>query len=388
MAAKRKPKRPAKPRRRTRPWAFLTRAGFESELVSELDSRTNPETIADGLVVAGARPRTEGQWEALAFAHQAMETEGKPVSAHPELIADALHKEISGLYPRQRPVPWTIQVVCPDSKLTKDPRRPVAKSIDEAIAEALDARLPRAVANAYVDDPLEAERLAQVWIVDPETVVTGFTHVHDSLSRYPGGRPPTSKARNAVSKSAVKLEEAFQWLNLTPSKGETVVDLGAAPGGWTSVLLKEKARVIAVDRQTLKIELPKRRAAFIQGNAFHYAPPETVDWVFVDLAQRPLDVAKLVAKWGRHVWARQVVVSFKLPMKSKAETLHRLISVIQSGGWCDVQARQLYHDKNEVTVFAWLDPKIAIQGRKASFNEMKKSRDETPKPKGRRRRRR
>lgn len=388
MANARKPKPTAKPRRRTKPWAFLARAGFETELAQELDLATNPEMIAEGLVVAAARPRHEGQWNALAFAHQAMETDGKPVAAHIEMVADALNKHILVFYPRERPVPWTIQVVCPDSKLSADPRRAVAKAIDESIAEALDARLSRDIANAYVDDPLEAERIAQVWVVDPETVVTGFTHIHDCLSIHPGGRPPRDETENEVSKSSVKLKEAFAWLNLSPSKGETVVDLGAAPGGWTSVLLKEKTRVIAVDRNPLKIELPKRRAVFIEHNAFFYAPPETVDWVFVDLAQRPLDVAKLVAKWGRHVWARQVLVSFKLPMKSKAATLKELIKTIESGGWRDVQARQLYHDKNEVTVFAWLDPKIAIQGRKASFKEMKAKRDSGPRKTGQRRKRR
>jgi 23S rRNA (cytidine2498-2'-O)-methyltransferase len=380
-------KRTTKPRRRTRPWAFLTRAGFEKELLVELGDQVNPQIAGPGIVVAAARPRQDAQWGALAFAHQAMETDGKPIDAHPELIADVLFKEITAIYPRKRPVPWTIQVVCPDSKESQDPRRPVARAIDEVIAEALDARLPREIADAYVDDPVDAERLAQVWIVDPETVAVGFTHTHEALSRFPGGRPPQKTKEEAPAKSAVKLEEAFEWLNLEPGRSETVVDLGAAPGGWTSVLLRHKARVIAVDRQALKIELPKKKAVYVQGNAFQFSPPETVDWVFADLAQRPMDVAKLLAKWGRHVWARQMVVSFKLPTKDRAETLHQLIEVIQSGGWKGVQARQLYHDKNEVTVFAWLDPKIAIQGRQASFDEMKRDRDSNPKPKGRRRRR-
>ena len=63
-------------------------------------------------------------------------------------------------------------------------------------------------------------------------------------------------------------------------------------------------------------------------DAFAYVPEDTYDWLLCDLSARPLDVAKLIAKWGRRVWARQVIASFKLPMKRKAETLARIIATV------------------------------------------------------------
>jgi len=388
MATQRKkPSRRTRTRPKAKPWAFVVRPGFESELISEIPDNYQPESPAEGIVVASARPSDGSGWSTIAFAQQAMETLGKPIEAHSELLADALTNEINSIYPQKRSIPWTIQVVSPPSSATHDPRRKRAREIDARIAEALDARLDRRIAEAFVDDPAEAERIAQVWLIDEDTAITGFTRSKDCISIFPAGKPHIEPLPDAPSKSGLKLQEAFQWLNLEPSRGETVVDLGAAPGAWAQVMLSYNTKLIAVDRQNLKITLPKKKAEYVQGNAFQFSPSETVDWMLVDMAQRPLDLAKLAAKWGRHSWARQMLISFKMPDKNRVEMLQRILKILTDAGWKGIKARQLYYNKNEVTVFGWLDPKLVQRGRIASFDEMKKRRDAAPKPKGRRNRR-
>jgi 23S rRNA (cytidine2498-2'-O)-methyltransferase len=136
-----------------------------------------------------------------------------------------------------------------------------------------------------------------------------------------------------------------------PGPGETCVDLGAAPGGWTFVLAGRGAHVTAVDLAQLDPKLLQRRTVRVaRQNAFQYQPEEPVDWLFCDMAYRPLEVAALLAKWARSRWARLLVANLKLPMTRKAEILGRVKQILQEGGWRELRSKQLYHDRDEVTI--------------------------------------
>lgn len=353
-------------------WAYLCRAGSEKEVAEELGDDVNPEIPADGLVVA--RRRAEP-----VFARQAMRVHRSCATGIPA-IAGALAEAIAAVFPADRAWPWTIQVVAPDSNDPRDPRRAIAAAIDAEIATALDARLARRVADAYVAEE-DADRIAQVWIIDKARALVGFTATGDALTVVAGGREKIEL--DAPSRSAAKLEEALRWIGVAPERGQLVVDLGAAPGGWTAIASRRGAKVIAVDRQDLSPDVDKRRVRHVVANAFEYAPDESADWLLCDLAHRPNEVASLVAKWARHGWAHQAIVSFKLPMKQKSETLRKLIATLEDAGWTGTRARQLFHDKDEVTVFAYLEPKLAARGYRPTFAAQKQARDEAAKAKRR-----
>jgi 23S rRNA (cytidine2498-2'-O)-methyltransferase len=71
------------------------------------------------------------------------------------------------------------------------------------------------------------------------------------------------------------------------------------------------------------------------------------------MAWRPLEVAALLAKWGRRRWARILVANIKLPMTRKAELLGRVRAILErEGEWRHVRAKQLYHDRDEITLSA------------------------------------
>jgi 23S rRNA (cytidine2498-2'-O)-methyltransferase len=164
--------------------------------------------------------------------------------------------------------------------------------------------------------------------------------------------PPRRMRRDAdtVSRAALKLDEALEWVGDAPGPKETCVDLGAAPGGWSQRLLARGARVIAVDPARLK--LSHKKLLHVQESAFRFEPDEPVDWLLCDMAWRPLEVAQLLAKWGRKGWAIRLVANVKLPMKDKWPTLDRVRATLEGGGWRNVKMRQLYHDRDEVTVAA------------------------------------
>jgi 23S rRNA (cytidine2498-2'-O)-methyltransferase len=99
----------------------------------------------------------------------------------------------------------------------------------------------------------------------------------------------------APSRSYLKVEEAYIVLGREPVAGETVVDLGAAPGGWSYSAAKRGARVIAVDNGPLKGgALDHPLIEHRREDAFHFQPPtgEVIGWLFCDLVEEPHHVMR------------------------------------------------------------------------------------------------
>ena len=352
-------------------WAFVTRADGERDLIDELGgarSGIRAQRVGPGIVRADQRPRAQdGTLSPLTFARQAMRVaEEAPVMV--EAVAGLLADTLATHRPRGGGLGWTwsLQVAVPDSSDPKDPRRAIGRQLEEELSEALLGRLPAELLERRVDDQ-EAQRLAQVWVVSTDLAYVGLTVASQALSRWPAGRVRLRRDQDDPSRSALKLEEAIEWVGVGPEGGDLCVDVGAAPGGWTQVALRRGAAVIAVDPGTMKIDGPARKYTHLKENAFSFVPPETMDWLLCDMAYRPREVAQMLAKWGRRGWARQLIANIKLPMKRKAAMVSEVLGLLKSAGWQGLRARQLYHDRDEVTVFGWLDPSRATRGPQAPF---------------------
>jgi 23S rRNA (cytidine2498-2'-O)-methyltransferase len=358
--------RSASHKRRALSWAFLCRSGWERDLVHELGDE-HAEAIAEGVVIAHQRPRnSDGHLREPAFARQAMRTELDRSEHDIEMLADEIVEQMKRKMPaKEAPWRWCLQVVAPDSREPRDPRRKWVEASTEPLLEAVRARLNPRIRDREVAEPDQAERLVQVWPVDESGVLLGITPLKEALAAQPTLR--LRRAEDSPSRSGLKLDEAIRWVGTGPESGDRVADLGAAPGGWSQVAVSRGANVVAIDPARIKIDLPAKKFVHLQQSAFEFAPEETLDWVLCDMAWRPLEVGKLLAKWGRRGWARQLLANIKLPMKKRAEMLEQIVGMLEEAGWKGIRARQLTYDRDEVTVFAWLDPNIVARGAKAPF---------------------
>jgi 23S rRNA (cytidine2498-2'-O)-methyltransferase len=327
-------------------WLLTTRAGAETDLIEELaflDEKTAGHPVAPALVAARDVPRAEGRPVELAFARQ-----GFPVAVVGTPDALAAHPLV--LPARVRP--WALDAWVPDS----DEANPLAAEA-QRLGEAMVARFPDAWRAARVADAraafAENGHLVQLarW---GHAAAAGVLWAREAPSLAPGGRLRAHVPAAAPSRAAMKLAEAFAWLDRAPDRGDACVDLGAAPGGWTWVLLERGAKVYAVDPAQLSPSLRGRKGlTHLRADAFKFDPgEEPIDWLLSDMAWRPLEAAALYARWARRQWARFLVANLKLPMKKKAEILARVREILVDGGWSHVRARQLYHDRDEVTVAA------------------------------------
>ena len=175
------------------------------------------------------------------------------------------------------------------------------------------------------------------------------------------GIPRLRFPSDAPSRSTLKLEEALLVL-LTESErakwlqpGMTAVDLGAAPGGWSYQLVRRSIKVTAVDNgpmaQTL---MDSGLVQHFREDGFRFQPKKNVDWMVCDMVEQPIRVADRMGRWLREGWCKRIIFNLKLPMKKRWQETQLCLDTLreQSGRDLDIRAKQLYHDREEITVYA------------------------------------
>ena len=94
----------------------------------------------------------------------------------------------------------------------------------------------------------------------------------------------------------------------------------------------------------------------LRQDGFKYRPARPVDWVVCDMVEQPARVAALMAEWVATGLTARAIFNLKLPMKKRVEALANALNDVRAvldkkGMRYRLQAKQLYHDREEVTVF-------------------------------------
>jgi 23S rRNA (cytidine2498-2'-O)-methyltransferase len=223
-----------------------------------------------------------------------------------------------------------------------------AAAAERGCAELLAGRLPRVAKLAAPGWPpgLGAARGLFVWLED-------FGRAWVSREAWRHGPRRMADDPAAPSRSYLKVEEAYGLLGAAPRPGETVADLGAAPGGWSYSAARRGARVIAVDNGPLKggalrhPEIEHRRE-----DAFRFRPAAPLDWLFCDLVEDPRRVMTgIVEPWLAQGWCRRLVVNLKFGQVDPLALLADLRS--PDSPWTrrvpGRRIQHLYHDREELT---------------------------------------
>lgn len=333
-------------------WLWTTREGAERDLIEELlwlqDDSIRPRMLGPALVASAKAPQLRDGRLDLTFARQGFQVTNV---VRCEAEADASRELAAALLPELRAAisgtdRHALQVFVADSSQGN-----TLSARAQALRDILDRDCPQTL------DETQLRRhgglLVQACLLDAQTAALGCIPSEQAQSLWPGGRARMRLGGDFPSRAARKLAEAFAWLGMAPGSGELCVDLGAAPGGWSWLLLEKRARVIAVDPARMDAKLMRNpRLNHVQGNAFVYEPEEPVDWLFCDMAYRPLEVAAMLGRWARRRHTRLLVANFKLPMKRKVEMVERIRGLLADSGFMSLRTRQLYHDREEITLTA------------------------------------
>ncbi len=340
-------------------------AGFEALLVRELAElqgvatvEQGPGWVRSGAVLQAALGEPEGGLKHraatdLAFAHLSLfapvELRGDSVNALAARIEDCFLASLRG---ERIEGPWPSIWLGPQEIVGLGRR---LGAVESAWGERLKKKFARVAKLATPDLP---------WGVGAAPVrglfvfFADFGRVFVAREAFVHGQRRMADDDLAPSRSYLKVEEAYGVLGHEPRAGETVCDLGAAPGGWSYSAAKRGARVVAIDNGPLKGgALGHPQIDHRCEDAFKFAPDavsrETFDWLFCDLVEEPHHVLQhIVAPWLAHGWCRRFVINLKLGRVDAVALLRELRApgspfTAHAPG---TRIRHLYHDREELTL--------------------------------------
>lgn len=337
-------------------WLLYCRAGFEKDCAEEALGHARrqrpvlaeqPENGADnGYAVISVNEQTLS-YRDLIFARQLIRLY-RIIEALPE--RDRLTPILAALPPGNFSVLWLEVPDTNDGKALSSFTRRFQPLLEAALREQ----------GRLTDDP-KLPRL-HVFFPDKSSAMTGTSDPHNS-SPFIMGIHRQSMPADAPSRSTLKLAEA---IDVFLDKGEqvrllktgmTAVDLGAAPGGWTWQMVRRGMRVIAVDNGPMKGTMAKHPLVeHLKQDGFRFAPRKSSDWLICDMIEKPSRVSELVGNWFAQGWCKHAIFNLKLPMKQRMAAVNAALNGIRSrldmeGMNYRMIAKQLYHDREEITVF-------------------------------------
>jgi 23S rRNA (cytidine2498-2'-O)-methyltransferase len=148
------------------------------------------------------------------------------------------------------------------------------------------------------------------------------------------------------NRAYLKLFEALTLLGSHPKAMDKCLDLGASPGGWTWVLSRLGARVIAVDRAPLAPHIESLpNVTPVSANAFNATPDQIgeVDWLVCDVICYPEKLYAFVKRWLDDGACRRFVCTLKF----QSDTHYGSIADFRAIGGSRLV--HLYHNKHELT---------------------------------------
>lgn len=331
---------------RSAPMFLNCQAGFEPLLAQEL-AAAGATIVEQG--PGWARTAAPLVPENLAFPHLTLlaptEIRGESVNALAQRVAEYFLAQLRG---ERIEAAWPCVWNGP-AEIVGLGRR--IKAVEVACGELLKKKLSR-VARLAVDElPRGAGPVRGLFVT-----FTDFGHAWVAREAWNHGQRRMADDDLAPSRSYLKVEEAYVVLGREPVPGETVCDLGAAPGGWSYSAAKRGARVVAIDNGPLKGgALDHPQIEHRCEDAFRFAPPpeQPFDWLFCDMLEEPHHVVRhIVSPWLERRWCRGFVINLKFGRVDAISLLKELRAADSpfaqhAARW---SIRHLYHDREEFTV--------------------------------------
>ncbi|KAL3778070.1 hypothetical protein ACHAWO_008965 [Cyclotella atomus] len=255
--------------------------------------------------------------------------------------------------------------------MCKGQTNPIMQRRSTKIGEELSQMLKKSFAaarkapaddNANTTQPQE-RWLLQIMLQSPSIAVASLTKCQSigpgknacwPNCIHPLGLVKVDIEERMPSSAYRKLMEGIECMGIRPTDTTTIVDLGACPGGWTSVMRRYfNCRVIAVDRSELDPVLMKDpMVTFVKGDAFTYEPPlnNGADyWMISDVIAYPERATELLSQWCKNKLALNMIVTMKFQGdEPDLDELNHAMEVVSSLGF-QCRVKHFFNNKNEVT---------------------------------------
>ena len=190
-------------------------------------------------------------------------------------------------------------------------------------------------------------------ILTNETMYVGVSNEGESLTSWPLGYPHYAFKDEQICRAEFKIIESIDLFKVDLSKYKRAIDLGAAPGGWTRLLLEQGMSVIAIDPAELDPSLFKyKKLIHYKGLSQNFFKDhhEKYDLIVNDMRMDVKSSVKIIREAAHHLSNTGfVIMTLKLnPYKKLLEIKYALEELRK--GFHIKAIRQLYHNRSEATV--------------------------------------
>lgn len=217
------------------------------------------------------------------------------------------------------------------------------------VKEALDPFITEQGAVSVIQ---HADLILSLYLTEKDAYF-GISSPVDNLSDWPGGAIRFRRAENQVSRSRFKLEEACMVFGIQLEQYSDALDLGAAPGGWTSLLLDRGLHVTAVDTGELEAQFREHpHLTFLKTNAADVQLPEnSFDVLTCDMSWDPIHTAQIVHRLA-HVLKQDgiAILTIKFMHKKILKTINDFLRRLEPD-FRPIQVKQLFHNRDEATAY-------------------------------------
>lgn len=205
------------------------------------------------------------------------------------------------------------------------------------------------------------ELLVHLIAVEPNEIWFGLSNATGPEDRFSGGNPRVSLPQEAPSRAYLKIEEAIQLFRLDFKSGETVVEVGSAPGGASFALLNRGLRVTGIDPGEMNEEVLKHphfnhlRIPVSQVEASKL--PLSAQWVVLDMNVAPQAalsaITPLVLRYRASL--KGLVLTLKLNESEFVRDIDQFKAKIAALGFKSIRTRQLPSNRQEFAMIALKD---------------------------------
>ena len=220
-------------------------------------------------------------------------------------------------------------------------------------AQLIAEKLPHVSAKPVEIGGIVPDAALGSWaLIEPDVLLAAT----DCSSPFPNGEARLVEDREGPpSRAYLKLYEVFVRERRWPAQGDTCLDLGASPGGWTWLLAQTGASIVAVDKAPLADHVGRMgNVRWQEGSAFALDPRDQprVDWLCSDIICYPVRLLGLVQRWIDADAARNLICTIKF----QGTTDHGIVR--EFAAIPGARVLHLHHNKHELT-FLRLQPGAA-----------------------------
>jgi len=192
-------------------------------------------------------------------------------------------------------------------------------------------------------------------IIQDKLCYIGISESKYNLSSWAGGEHRFKYLDDQISRSEFKLMEAIDTFKIDLFNYRNALDLGAAPGGWTKILLNYKLKITAVDPANLNESIKNNinityHKELAQSYIKKLNKSEIFDCIVNDMRMDATYSCNLMGLFVDHLSKNGIaIITIKLPHSNILKIADKSLTMLNK--WYDIlNARQLFHNRSEITV--------------------------------------